>query len=59
MRSSRRRHYGWHRGFRNNHPLLGQCIDELGEQIPNLYGPIIGITIRAETIRFDAACGAL
>jgi hypothetical protein len=37
MGPSRRRHYGWQRGFRNNYPLLGQCIDELGEQIPKVW----------------------
>ena len=59
MWSSRRRRYGWQRGFRNNYPLLGQCIDELGEQILRSMAPIIGITIQAETIRFDGAWGEL
>ena len=39
MGPSRRRHDGRRQGFRNDNPLLGQRIDQLGEQIPKLYGP--------------------
>jgi len=39
MGPSWRRHYGWQRGFRGNNSLLSQRINQLGEQIPKLYGP--------------------
>jgi hypothetical protein len=39
MGPSWRRHYGWQRGFRGNNSLPSQRINQLGEQIPKLYGP--------------------